>query len=88
MKKNYKKPRVMFENLTFNTAIATGNCSMIISTNCNWVLPSASAGLPDCSQELKGVEDGYIYVDELGCKTTYICYHINAQGDGKLASGS
>ena len=78
----------MFENLTFNTAIATGSCSMIISTNCNWVLPSASAGLSDCSQQLKGVEDSYIYLDELGCETTYICYHINAQGAAKLASGS
>lgn len=88
MKKNYKKPRVMFENLTFNTAIATGSCSMIISTNCNWVLPSASAGLPDCGQQLKRVDDGYIYVDEVGCETIYTCYHINAQGFGALVSGS
>ena len=78
----------MFENLAFNTAIASGSCSMIVSTTCTWVLPSANAGLLDCSQELKGVDDGYIYVDEEGCKTTYICYHINAQADGKLVSGS
>ena len=78
----------MFENLTFNTAIATGSCSMIISTNCDWVLPNANAGLSGCSQQLKGVEDGYIYLEEVGCQTIYTCYHINAQGFGALVSGS
>lgn len=69
MKKNYKKPRVMFENLAFNTAIAA--CDYIYTTNekCN---TSSLDGKPFYDEE----DPDAIYIaDIIPCNTIKYCYH-------------
>ena len=69
MKKNYKKPRVMFENLAFNTAIAA--CDYIYTTNekCNTSSPD---GKPFYDEE----DTATIYIaDMISCNSIFYCYH-------------
>lgn len=83
MKKNYKKPRVMFENLAFNTAIAA--CDFITTSGCQAIegtseIPYRDPWIPNTV---------YIINDQTVCTTEFYCYHINSNPlSDKIAGGS
>ena len=79
MKKQYQKPKVMFENLAFNEKIAS--CQLIQIADCEWLIPSA--GNVGCGFEFEEDKVNRVYVqEELGCIEISYCYHISMEQDG------
>lgn len=70
MKKKYIKPEVRFENLSFNTAIAS--CDYIYSTSCG------NTSIENFGRPFEDSEDpGTIYITTPGvCNTEKYCYHM------------
>ena len=80
MGKKYKKPRVMFENLEFNSAIAA-SCDFAYASNCMYVINQSADDL--CVQMVERTENGRIYIGEVTCKNSQYCYHVSS---GNIAS--
>lgn len=85
MGKKYKKPRVMFENLEFNSAIAS--CKFAYASNCGYVLNASTEEM--CVQMVEHTESDKVYIGEGSCRYYGYCYH-NSSGDigSNLTSGS
>lgn len=76
MKKTYQKPQILFEDMTFNTAISA--CTAQIATGCQ--PQSTDTGLVTPT-EIEG-QDWIFFVGGVsGCEITHECYHVPQRFD-------
>lgn len=76
MKKTYHKPQILFEDITFNTAISA--CTAQTVTGC---VSQPSAGGTITPTEMEG-EDLIFFVEGIvGCEMTMECYHVPGRFD-------
>lgn len=82
MKKTYEKPMAYFEDMSFDTAIAS-LCDWIYTTTCNTQLSGTDHG--ECMQFGPDINTKWFTADTVVCEDgECICYHISA-ADYKLA---
>lgn len=73
MKKEYKKPVILFEDMEFNTAIAAP-CDYVLSTGCaEMVGPGGGTYWPVEDPNSPG--EILFLVDSLICNVYFECYH-------------
>ncbi len=71
MKKTYHKPQILFEDITFNTAISA--CTAQSSTDCQ---PQMVDGETITPTEMEGQEMIFFVEGVVGCQMYAECYHV------------
>lgn len=82
MRKTYHKPQILFEDMTFNTAISA--CTAQIATDCKPQLTDNGFVTPT---EMEGEDLIFFVKGVVGCEMTFECYHVpNHFDDSQLAT--
>lgn len=71
MRKKYQKPQILFEDMTFNTAISA--CTAQIATGCQTIDTDKGPVTPT---EMEGEDLIFFIKGIIGCEMEFECYHV------------